>query len=266
MDVESGKFEFDFRTGQVKSEVSRNGYLAPEIEGEGQKVLMSDGSFVNFNPPANKPITPDWSAIKSIAKYFNRTDFHIWPHWFYHPTKEAIVIRNAEEAAQLGIRRRESTMEERARMNCGPFIWEWPESCLWRPTPYAKEKFDFRNPGTGKTYVPEKVDPALTLNATMRQLTDAFKGGAGPNAPASVDPTLWAEFLAFQAWKQATEKAEARDPASPAIDPERLEWEEAARRVGVKPDGRWNLEKLKAKVQEAAAQTAPVEPAPEQAA
>src|SRR6267142_3506229 len=125
MDVESGKFEFDFRTGQVKSEVGRNGYYAPEIEGNGQKVLMSDGSIVNFNPPGVKPVVPDWSEIKSLKKYFNRTDFHIWPHWFYHPTKEAIVIRNAEEAARLGIRRRETTERERTTMTgVGHFVWD----------------------------------------------------------------------------------------------------------------------------------------------
>jgi ABC-type thiamine transport system ATPase subunit len=75
---------------------------------------------------------------------------------------------------------------------------------------------------------------------------------------------LWAEFLAFQAWKQATEEVGKGDqPALKAIDPERAEWEEAAKRVGVKPDGRWSLEKLKAKVQEAAEARVLVDAAPE---
>jgi hypothetical protein len=245
MDVENGKFQFDFRTGQVKSDVSRNGYLAPEIAGEGEKVLMSDGSVISFNPPSNKPIVPDWSEIKSIKKYFNRTDFHIWPHWFYHPTEDAIVLRNAEEAAQLGIRRRESTMEERARTNCGPFIWEWPDECLWRPTPYVKAKFDPRNPGHGKNYVREQLDHAAAQSALLKDLVEAFKGGGGPATITGIDPTLAAEFAAFQAWREANKPGGGDLPAD---HHERQQFELRAKELGVKVDGRWSLERLKKEV------------------
>jgi hypothetical protein len=263
MDVETGNFQFDFKTGQVKSSVARNGSLSPEIAGEGQKVLLSDGSVVSFNPAANKPIVPDWSEIKSIKHYFNRTDFYAWPAWFYHPSEAPIIIKGPEEAwEKYQIRRRESTMDERARTSCGPYVWDWPEECKWRPTPYHKEKFDPRNPGYGKNYVPEKFDPALAQSAAIRDLVEALKGGGEyPRSGLSpIDPALAAEFAAFQAWREANREAE--QPLK-AIDPDRVEWEEAARRVGVRPDGRWSLEKLKAKVQEAAKESALCDPVPQ---
>jgi hypothetical protein len=40
---------------------------------------------------------------------------------------------------------------------------------------------------------------------------------------------------------------------TPGTD-ERIEWEEAARRIGVKLDGRWSLERLKTEVEKKAAE------------
>src|SRR5262245_24120542 len=124
------------------------GYLDPEIAGEGQKVLLSDGEQVDFSPPPPKPVMPDWSQIKSIRKYFGRTKHAVYPAWLYHPTEPARVVKNADEAAVLGVCYRDATVDERGRYGI-THTWDWKDGCLWRAIPYGPPKLDLNNLGQG---------------------------------------------------------------------------------------------------------------------
>src|ERR1700688_4134504 len=94
---------------------SKVGYLDQEIAGEGQKVMLSDGEIVGWNPPPENLVIPDYSKIKSLAKYFHRTGGSPYPAWIYHPIEVPRVIKNAAEGEELGIRYRQTTQDERMR-------------------------------------------------------------------------------------------------------------------------------------------------------
>ena len=49
------------------------GKLDPEIAGEGQKILSSEGEQLSWSPPPVRPAVPDMSQIKRLQRYFNRT-------------------------------------------------------------------------------------------------------------------------------------------------------------------------------------------------
>jgi len=243
---------------------SQVGYLDPEIAGEGSKIILSDGEQVNWSPPPPKPVMPDWSGIKSIQKYFNRSGYVVWPAWLYHPTQEPRLVKNAHEAAELGICYREASFDEKGRYG-RDHVWDWKDDCEWRPQPFGKAVFDPKNPGHGKTYVPSAPNPIVAQNQLLEALiptvtaavVTALKGGAGPAAPAHIDPAQWEEFLAFQAFKKTTQAVDALDEKSPALnfghgEDDRAMWEEAAKRKGIKVDGRWSLERLRAEVEKAA--------------
>ena len=250
MDVVQGNFKFDIHTGKpVGPPIARVGPLAPEIAGEGEKVILSDGTRVSFKPPSNKPIMPDWSEIEVIKHYFNRTDFYAWPAWFYHPAEEAVLLTSPEEAEGLiGIVRRESTADERGKYGVGKYTWDWPEGCMWRPFPYPENmpgKFDPHKPGHGKVYVPVRPDPTEAQNMLMRELVEAFKNGGHKSG---IDgETLLKIIAAIKGDSQGTGVLEAEAPAEK--DHERIAWEAKAREVGIKPDGRWSLDRLKKEVE-----------------
>ena len=247
------------------------GNLDPEIAGEGQKVLLSNGETVTYRPPPVKAVVPDYSVIKSIQHYFNRTDGpYTYPSWIYHPTEEARVVRNEKEAAEFGVRYRQSTHEERAQ-GFPTHRWEYAEGSLWRVTPYpASIKFDPSRPGTGKTYMPAPPNPAMAQNAMIAAVVSAvmaqMQDQGQPGAPAKVDQAQWDEFLRFQAWQKAQAlvagaKQMAEDHPEPSQgalgsalsqEQEWNLWEEEAKTKGVKVDHRWSLDRLKAEVEKAA--------------
>jgi hypothetical protein len=255
------------------------GYLDPEVAGEGQKVLLSDGETVNWSPPPAKTVTPDWSTIKSIRHYFNRTGHAVWPAWLYHPTEAARIVKNAKEAAELGVCYREASIDERGRYGL-THVWDWTEESQWRPKPHAPLKFDPANPGQGKMYVATPPNPGIAQNELLRDLVPlvtaavvgALKGTGGASAPATVDPAEWEKFLAFQAWQKSQEVVEAVATAAEgdagaggpqgdlpqgsalnaSPEDERAAWEREAEAKGVKIDRRWSLDRLKAEVQKAA--------------
>jgi hypothetical protein len=261
------------------------GVLSPDIAGEGVKVMLSDGDIVSFNPPAAKPVIPDMSGIKAIAHYFNRTGYRVFPAWLYHPTEEPRVVKDANEAADLGVCYREASIDERGRYG-RDHVWDWKDECLWRPQPYEGTlKFDPLKAAQGKEYIRSPANPVVAQNELVAMLipqvaaavASALKAN-GPAAPSTVDPAQWDQFLQFQAWQKTKDVVETvlqpeADPAamktltdyvpiedeaeSPALtnltpDQERTLWVAEAERKGIKVDGRWNLDRLKSEVQKAA--------------
>lgn len=262
---------------------SQVGYLDPEIAGEGQKVILSDGDVVSWNPPPAKLVIPDISGIKSIAKYFGRQGLQVWPAWLYHPTEAPRIVKNADEAAQLGVCFREATIDERGRYGL-KHVWDWTEDSLWRPQPHGEQKFDANKPGTGKNVVIGAPDAGRAQNALLEALIPTvtaavvagLKSSGAAAAPAAVDPTQWEAFLQFQAWQktQAAMSAvseqltgseadagagestgESGGNALNALTPdqERALWVTEAEAKGIKVDGRWSIERLRAEVEKAAA-------------
>ena len=253
-----------------KSEV---GYLDPEISGEGQKIIHSNGDVVNWSPPPAKPVVPDWSGIKSIQKYFNRVGFSPWPAWLYHPTEPKRIVKDANEGAELGVCYREATRDEQMRYG-KKALWDWKEDSLWRPEPWeGTEKFDPKNPGHGKTVVYSAPNPTIAQNDLVARLipevaaavAQALKGNGLPSAPATVDQVEWEAFQQFLAFKKSSEavNALARDPDGPEVtatgvtdDQERSFWIEEAEERGLKIDKRWSVDKIKAAVEKAESEKA----------
>lgn len=275
MDIVQGDFKWDFKTGRPVGVVNgQRQSLSSEIADEGQKVLLSDGSEVSWTPPSANPTIPDWSKIKSLARYFHRTGFEPFPAWFYHPSGEQRIFKDREEAFKAGILFRKATFEEKGRYG-RDFVWDFEPNSPWSPIPYPDTlTFDPNNPGHGKTVVARPPDPKIAQNELLAELiptvvaavTTALKGGGQVNAPANIDPGEWDEFLAFQAFKKtqqalgegAENETRLRGPHSPnaheaamaAIQPdiERAEWETKAKEAGIRIDGRWSLERLRKEV------------------
>lgn len=259
------------------------GYLDPEIAGEGQKVILSDGDQVSWLPPPAKLVIPDISGIKSIAKYFGRTGLQVWPAWLYHPTEAPRIVKNADEAAQLGVCYRDATIDERGRYGL-KHVWDWTDESKWRPQPHGEQKFDPAKAGHGKNVVIGTPNPAIAQNALLEALIPTvtaavvagLKSSGNAVAPAAVDPAQWEAFLQFQAW-QKTQQAVAAvgeqidnanadggagegagASAGNALnaltpDQERALWVTEAEAKGIKVDGRWSIERLKAEVDKVAA-------------
>ena len=262
MDVTQGDFAFDFKTGQVSGKVGAHQPLDPEIANEGTKVILSDGEEVSWTPPAAKPVIPDWSEVKSIKRYFNRTGYQPYPAWFYGPNGEERLFKNKEEAVTEGIIFRKTTFEEKGQFG-RDFTWDKKPGCKWSPIPYpGTKKFDPNNIGAGKNYIPTPVNPRVAQNELLAELiptvvaavTTALQGRGDVQAPAHIDPKEWQEFIAFQAFKKTQEALEPSDEGDDAdrapvppdkADIERKEWVAKAEETGIKIDGRWKLEKLK---------------------
>jgi hypothetical protein len=250
--------------------------LSSEIAGEGTKVLLSDGSFSEYTPPPEKPVIPDLSHIKSIKHLFGVRPYKVYPAWLYHPTDQPVIVRTDEEAAKYGLGYRDATIEERGKYRVEK-LWDWTDDTKWRPEPWPGTLgFDKKRPGTGKTFVPEEIDPITARNALLDAVIPAVTAavlagmkGNGPQAPAHVDKSQWEAFLAFQAFQKSAEAIQeiketiASTPAAvaeeeeipdnriPPADERRL-WEAEAERKGIKVDGRWSLERLKSEVEKAA--------------
>src|SRR5208337_5654614 len=140
---------------------SQVGTLHPEIAGEGDPVLMSDGADLSWTPPPPQPVMPDWSHIKSLRKYFGRKSHYIWPCCLYHPNEPYRVVKNEYEAAELGVCYRDATADETARTGAQK-VWDFRDPGQsangWRPQPYPKDlKFDPLKAGPGKTFQPAPV-------------------------------------------------------------------------------------------------------------
>lgn len=254
---------FDLSKVPPRSQV---GVLDGEIADEGQRVILSDGNTVPWDPPPAQAVMPDWSKIKSIRHYFNRKSHQVYPAWLYHPTENARLVKNADEAKALGIFYRRATVDERGRYGVEA-VWDWGHDCLWRAQPYSVAKFDPHNPGQGKTYVPTVQNPALAQSQLIETLIPAVAAAVakslnanGPGKPASIDKDEWEQFLQFKAWQKASEvvMAETVDelPEEPGnalnADQDRALWLAEAERKGIKVDKRWGIDRLKSEVEKAA--------------
>jgi hypothetical protein len=247
--------------------VLNNSDLAKEWSGD-HKVILSDGQEVQWNPPPPKPVMPDWSEIKTIRHYFNRTGFRPFPAWLYHPTEQPCIVKDANEAADLGVCYREATVEERSKYGKQQ-VWDWQDDSEWRPEPWpGTMKFNPNKMEQGKTYVPTPVAQSTAnrelLNTVLPEVTAAVVAAlkqGGSVAPDKIDGKQWDEFLAFQAWKKTQEAidgitppsdAEKANSALAALSDERAAWIAEAERKGVKVDKRWSLDRLKSEVEKAA--------------
>lgn len=260
--------------------------LDAEIAGEGAKVLdgdriiLSNGEVVAYTPPPAQLVIPDLSNVKSLRHYFGQKGYQVYPAWLYHPKLPPLLVKDAKDAAGRGVVYRETTTDERNRYGL-KHVWDWEEGCEWRPNPWHEQKFDPKNPGSGKTVVYSAPDPVNAQHALVQALIPAVAAAVaqslkatGPGAPATVDPSQWEAFLAFQAWQKAQEvvpaaaaavaaevgaaahdEPEAELSLTNALSPEqdRMLWEEEAKRLGVKVDGRWSDQRLREEVQKAQA-------------
>src|SRR6185312_9289374 len=245
-------------------------HLDREIASEGEGVVLSDGEKVSFAPPPVKSAVPDISNVKSVQRYFHRVGFTPFPCWLYHPSKGPVQVYNQDEALEYGVVYRETTAEERARYGRAQ-MYDWREDTEWRPNPFPKDvKFDPHKQHAGKNVVwPEKTGAAMQdalieklIPQVAASVAAALKISA-PASPAGMDAKEWSEFQEFMAWKNAGEatREAVRDVteanAPPAQDKaeadERAMWVEEAQRLGVKVDGRWSPERLKAEIDKAAA-------------
>lgn len=262
------------------------GVIHPEISDEGQRVIHSDGEQVSWSPPPPRPVMPDLSQIKSLQRYFNRTGFQVWPAWLYHQNGEQRLVKNGQEAAELGVCYREATQDERGRFGLKA-VWDWQDDSLWRPLPWETPKFDPNNPGQGKTVIigtpTAKAATAELLEAVIPAVTAAvvasLKAGGNGTASANVDPKQWDDFLKFQAWQKTQQIADElkkdepqtgtsanaltsdllgdqasamlTQPNTLAPNQERAIYEEEAARKGIKVGKNWSLERLKSEVEKA---------------
>ncbi len=251
------------------------GFADAEVLGEGQRVILSDGQEVGWNPPPTQPVMPDWSQIKSIRHYFGRSNHPTYPAWLYHPTEEPRLVKNAAEAKALGVFYRQATIDERGRYGIRA-VWDWEEGCLWRSQPHHAPKFNPLKLENGKNYVPTAPNPVNAQNALIESLIPAVAAAVaqslkatGPGAPADIDPAQWDAFLQFQAWQKSAEavKSLEMEPEEPAVDeaqdgnapsnalsPEqdRALWVAEAERKGVKIDKRWGVDRIKSEIDKAA--------------
>lgn len=253
---------------------SQVGNISADLASEGQRVSDIKAAQVAILPAPTKPIIPDISEVKSVAHYFVKRPFQAYPAWLYHENGEQRLVGNEYEAAELGVRWREATIDERGRYGIS-HAWDYAEGTPWRALPWSgKAVFDPRNPGPGKEIVHAKPDPM----ATQAKLTEALISAVAANnpKPAAVDQKTWDEFMEFQAFKRLQDakrhvdasSVQSETPAPAALEPlgsiasvlsETAEMEACAaeaKRLGLKLDGRWSLERVKqelAKAQEKAA-------------
>lgn len=242
-------------------------------EWDGNKVLLETGD-IGYNPPPPKPSMPDWSEIKSIRHYFNRTvkvnPNTVWPHWLYnHETGDERVVKNADEAAELGVCFRDTTADEKQKFGQN-YVWDWKDDTHWRPTAKPKKRvYDPRKPEQGKEFIATPVSQNASnrdmLSQVLPEITAAVVAAlkqSGNVAPDKIDSAQWDEFLAFQAWKKTQEAVNliaadegAMQEVASALEPQSDEmtaWKAEAEAKGIKVDGRWGLERIKEEVEKAA--------------
>lgn len=250
MDVVRGNFAWDSATGRPVGPAAGGPkqYLDPEIAGEGTKVIMSDGTTVSYNPPPVNAAMFDYSKIKSIQHYFNRTDFHWFPIWLFHPELPDVIAKDAKDAFEnYGVSLIEKSRDELAQYGGGKYRWKYEDWSKWRTTPYHQPKFDPHNPGTGKTYIPRAPDPTIASHDLIARVVAAMQGGQNE----FLEKLLSAMAAASQG--PAPKPAEPEKPLRGVLQAgfdgdERGIWEAQAKDMGLKVDGRWSLDRLKKEV------------------
>jgi hypothetical protein len=236
------------------------GYLDPEIAGEGERVITSEGDVVNWTPPPVRPAVPDMSQVKSLRKYFGRTGHGQWPAWLYHPVEKPRIVKNAQEAAALGVCYRKATDDERMRYGLQA-MWDWKEDTEWRPKPFPKDlAFDPDRLETGKTLVHREKSNVVAQNEMIEKLVPQIAAAvaAAVAAAMGVKPSAPVLNAAANAMAAAPEPRSIGDAVS--VDEQKTEsdkalkamWIAEAETRGVKVDKRWGVERIKAEVEKAA--------------
>jgi hypothetical protein len=279
--------DFDLTKGMPKgaamraldSEIANEG---AKVVGRGEEIILSNGDRVAWTPPPEKLVIPDLSNTKSLRHYFGQRGHQVYPAWLYHPTKDAILVKDAAEAAKVGIVFRQATNDERNRYGLKE-VWDWEDGCEWRPNPYRVEAFDPHGPASGqKNLISKAPDPGVSQHQLVAALIPSVAAAVaqalkadGPGKPANIDAAQWEQFIAFQAWQKTSEAVSTiaqtvtDDPDSGkrddiangasadllgnALTPEQdhVLWEAEATRLGVKIDKRWGTDRLKEEVAKA---------------
>ena len=272
--------EFALDNGRSLPSRANVGYLSDDIAREGQKIRMDDNDgFDIVGEPPEKIAFPDYSKVKHLRKYFNRTGYQVYPTWIRnHETGEELIVKNAEEAARYGVIFRQTTPDERAAFGVN---YRW-DKCTptdprivvgkgeWTTRTFAQQKrvIDPNNMiEGGKNFIERRqidtgADHDALIARTVAAVMAAMKTQA-PSAPSNVDPVQWQEYQEFLAFREAAKAVSeiepgplaASDDAEPEdeplvihdmngeIDP-RTRWVAEAERRGVKVDGRWSLARL----------------------
>ena len=255
--------EFALDGGAKMPPRSSVGYLSDDIAREGQKIRMDDADgYEIVGEPPDKPAYPDYSKVKHLRKYFNRTGYQVFPSWVYHPNGESQIVKNAEEAVKYGVVFRATTPEEKAAFGVN-YRWDY-SGTEWRTQAFNRKRVidpDNLTEG-GKNFVARQsistsYDQDAMIARTVASVLAALKT-TGPVAPANVDAEQWQKFLEFQAFQEATKAvAETTEAAPDEVEDEPLiihdmtgdadpkaKWLAEAERLGVKVDGRWSLSRL----------------------
>lgn len=247
-------------------DVKSVGYLDPEIANEG---IAADAEW---QPEMTPPNIPSYAGIKSIKKYFPQFTGRPYQHkpfpaWLYHPTQKPKLVQTAEQANALGVQWRATTNEERAEFGV---THRWSSTGEWRARPYNTD-FDPKNPGVGKNLVYGTMTPADAQSQMITSVVAAVMAQMAKVAPTTApaaDPE-YVEFQAFKAWK-ALQSVDA-DPVAPELteapveeiaDEPEAEASNAllgssekeilikiANDRGLKVDGRWSAERLRAELE-----------------
>jgi hypothetical protein len=232
-------------------------------EGKSGKVRLSDGEALVHSPPPSKALIPDMSTYKPIAHLFHRTGYQVYPAWLYHPSEEAVLVQDAEEAMKYGVFYRETTQDERMR-GMLKATWDWSPDTQWRPQPYPKKRvYDPKNPESGKNYEEPRPnyqqaqhDMLAALVAGLGNLKGDSGGGITPETLAQAMTLVMQNMAPKPQVNEETKRvveAHAAELASIEADAqqERDLWIKEAKALGIKVDRRWGLERLKSEVEEA---------------
>jgi hypothetical protein len=251
--ISQGNFGYDIATGQATGVAQgRRQYLDPEIANEGTKVIMSDGSTITYNTPPPQAAIFDYSKVKGLAKYFNRTDFHFFPTWVYHPDGREAIAKDAQECGdKYGIFLVKRSAEEKAKFGGGDYRWEFSDTTEWRPARFGPKKFDPENPDTGKIYVPRAPDPKIANHELIERVVAAMQGGQ--------NDFLLKLLSAMQntASNAAPVPEEVKEPEASAVElgsqkSAKEHWQAVAEEAGIEIDKRWGIDRIKTEI---AAQT-----------
>jgi hypothetical protein len=236
---------------------SRATTLSPEIAGEGVAVNLDNGFDVNWQPPPKNLVMPDMSQIKSIQKYFNRSNFPDFPAWIYHKDTDEKHLVTEDQAEAYGIYFRETTSDEKARFGKDK-VWDWDAESPWRPTPNSRHiKFNATKGGTGKIVVHPQSGPSqeTSIDKIVASVMAAVIAKSS-SEEVSVEKMATAIAMAFKSVgferpERASDGGElnAREISA---DQDREIWIEEAEQRGVKIDKRWSTEKIKEAIAKAA--------------
>ena len=245
------------------------GYLSDDIAREGQKIRMDENDgYEIIGEPSDKIAFPDYSKVKHLRKYFNRTGYQVFPSWIYHPNGDAKIVKNAAEAEAHGVVFRATTPDEKAAFGVN-YRWDYLDKTEWRTKAFDRKRTidpDNMIEG-GKNFVARRqIDTSENQDAliarTVAAVMAAMKTQA-PSAPANVDPKQWGEYQEFLAFREAAKAVSDLEPGplkavteddsedEPLVihdmtgdaDP-KAKWLAEAERLGVAVDKRWGLSRL----------------------